>query len=106
MDYRLYIIFRVLDLFYSGNCVFSSVEESTLYKALLSNYDKNVLPRIHKDQTINITLNVILRSFQGFDERNGILKTGCLAMTQWNDNHLRWDPFFPRKRYCFINGQK
>ena len=93
MEYRLNIIVRVLFLLYFGYDVFSSVEESTLHKALLSSYDNNILPRIHKDDRINISVNLILRSFMGFDERYGILKTAGLVRTQWEDNYLRWDPY-------------
>ena len=90
------VIFPALLLFYSGNYVIAKkfVEESTLYETLLSNYDKYVSPRTHKEKKINITVNLILMSFQGLDERNGILQSGCIATTQWNDNRLRWDPYF------------
>ena len=93
MDNKLNISIGFLFLLYSGNGVFSSVEESTLYKALLSGYDKNVLPRIHKDQKINITISLLLRYFQSFDERNGILKTAGYVWIHWEDNYLRWDPY-------------
>ena len=93
MGNRLIIIVSVLFVLYSGIGVFSSVEESNLYKTLLSNYDKNVLPRINKDQKINLSVTLVLRSFQGFDERNGILTTAGLAWTQWDDIYLRWNPY-------------
>jgi hypothetical protein len=66
--------------------------QKVLLDKLLQNYSTNVRPVLNHLDTIEVSVNLILKSIIKYDEIAGILTISFGLDVYWNDEILTWDP--------------
>ncbi|CAL1291207.1 unnamed protein product [Larinioides sclopetarius] len=84
-----------------GCLVASSVREVTagnvfterdLRRHIFADYDKNVRPVLHPDNTITVAASISPISITELDPKNQVLVMDTFLKMKWNDDFLKWDP--------------
>ncbi|KAH3698551.1 hypothetical protein DPMN_086080 [Dreissena polymorpha] len=67
-------------------------DTKTLLRDLLSEYNKNVRPVRKQDDTINVTVQMYVKSIQEFDEVSEKFSVVAGFLIIWKDISMMWDP--------------
>ncbi|KAH3698511.1 hypothetical protein DPMN_086033 [Dreissena polymorpha] len=67
-------------------------DTKTLLRDLLSEYNKNVRPVRKHDDTVNVTVQMYVKSIQEFDEVSENFSVVAGFSIIWKDISMMWDP--------------
>ncbi|XP_077987416.1 neuronal acetylcholine receptor subunit alpha-7-like [Glandiceps talaboti] len=72
--------------------VLTSETEERLYKALFTNYSKNIRPGINASEPVEIDFWLFIRRIIDVDVREQKIEVQASVFQDWNDNRLQWNP--------------
>ncbi|XP_052245789.1 acetylcholine receptor subunit alpha-like [Dreissena polymorpha] len=67
-------------------------DTKTLLRDLISNYNKNVRPVHNQSESVNVTVQLNVKSIQEFNEVSEVFSVVAAFSIRWKDERMTWNP--------------